>query len=224
LPAWRADLAHLSACLLAADGRPAEALAELRAAYAEGAWWHRRILLDDDDLAVLRDEPEFTDLARRSHARALAAGAHPLPPLVHRPAGPPRGLLVALHGAGEDPGDRRLPVVAAGFSAGGRRAMHWAVAGAPGGPLGFVAMAPAIRPSHIDAPLVASAAARGRTGMVIVGEDDDVREDAVATARQLQRPGVACRLEVVTGLGHAFSAGFSGELPAYLDAVAQPSI
>ncbi len=105
LDPWRSDLAHVAACLLAAAGRPAEALAELRAALDDGAWWHRRILLDDDDLAPLAELDGFAELVRRSGERAQAAADSAGAPIVQRPNGVPRGVLVALHGAGEDAAD-----------------------------------------------------------------------------------------------------------------------
>jgi dienelactone hydrolase len=261
LPSWRADLAHLAACLLGAAGRPAEALAELRSAFDAGAWWHRRILVDDDDLASLRDLPGFADLVERSHARALESGAAPRPPQVRRPAGAARGLLVALHGAGEDAddavtswsaavtagfvlvapdssqrntptyrswpdpatglrdlaaalaalpaGDQGLPLVAAGFSAGGRQAILWALAGEPGRPAGFIAVAPAIGPAHLDPTQVTAAVARGVTGTVLLGErDDDVRDDALPAIDGLHRAGLRCALDLIPGLGHAFPDDF----------------
>lgn len=265
LPGRRADLAHLAACLLGADGRPAEAMAELGAAFDAGAWWHRRILTEDDDLAGLGALAGFADLVERSHARASAAAPVRRPPLIHRPAGPARGVLVALHGAGEDAddaatswqsgvdagfvllaldssqrntptyrswpdpavgmadiaaaltsltdADRRLPLIAAGFSAGGRQAIQWALAGRPGRPAGFIAMAPAVGPAQVDPADLTRAVARGVTGTAIIGdEDDDVRDDAVPAIDALSRAGMACRLETVPGLGHAFPADFPHRL------------
>ncbi|GAB2934128.1 alpha/beta hydrolase [Streptomyces heilongjiangensis] len=102
LPLRRADLAHLTACLLALTGRPEDALAELRAALDDGAWWSPAILVEDDDLTAVRDLPGFDALLRESAARHAAAGSVPFPPLVRRPAGSSRGVLVALHGADQD--------------------------------------------------------------------------------------------------------------------------
>ncbi|MEE6258837.1 hypothetical protein [Plantactinospora sonchi] len=269
LPGWRSDLAHLAACLLSLAGRPAEALAELRAAYEAGGWWHRRILVDDDDLAPLRALDGFAELVERSHARATAAGQATRPPLLHRPAGPARGLLVALHGAGQDaddavaqwraaidagyvlmaldstqrntptyrswpdpevadrdvaealdrlpPADRALPLVTAGFSAGGRQAVRWALAAHPGTPVGFLAVAPAIGPDDLDPGWVPGAVARGLRGRVLLGaRDDDVRDDALAALDTLRRAGVDCRLDEVPELGHDFPADFARRLPKLL--------
>ncbi|GAA4445843.1 phospholipase [Phytohabitans houttuyneae] len=265
LPARRSDLAHLAACALALGGRPAEALAELRAAYEAGGWWHRRILTEDPDLAALAALPGFDDLVEDAHARATAPAAAGRPPLVHRPTGPARGVLVALHGAGEDAddavaawgaavdagfvllapdssqrntpayrswpdptvgladiaaalaalphADRDLPQVAAGFSAGARQAILWALAAHPGRPRAFVAVAPAITTDHLDQDQVTAAAARGLSGTAIVGAaDDDVRDGALPALEELRRAGVRCAIDVPAGLGHTFPPDFPARL------------
>ncbi|SDX99605.1 hypothetical protein SAMN05444365_101324 [Micromonospora pattaloongensis] len=271
LPAWRADLAHLAACLLAVSGRPDEALAELRTAFDVGGWWHRRILVDDEDLASVQELDGFAELVEESHARAVRASTEPRPPVLRRPAGPPIGVLVALHGAGQDADDamqqwqaavdagyvlvaiessqrhtptyrswpdpavgtrditaafatlpsdvQRLPLVVAGFSAGARQAMRWALAGWPGEPGRFIAVGPAIGPDHVDHRIAAAAAQRGLTGHVLLGAtDDDVREEALAAVDELRSAGVAPQLELVPGLGHAFPIDFDDRLRSMLAA------
>ncbi|GAA5023646.1 phospholipase [Actinopolymorpha pittospori] len=274
LPAWRADLAHLAACLLALGGRPEEAYEELRAAFAAGAWWHRRILLEDDDLADLAGIEGFADFVRESQARADAAADTTRPPLLRRPEGEPHGLLVTLHGAGEeaedaatewaaaldagcvllavdssqrntptyrswpdpevaardiatavaglDAADRDLPLVTGGFSAGARPAMRWALAGSPGTPVGFVAVAPAVFPTDLDPALVRAGADRGVPGVILLGEkDDDVGEGAQATYESLRQAGLACRLDVVPGLGHTYPDDFDVRLRIALSSLAR---
>jgi len=261
LPSWRADLSHQAACLLAASGHPREALDELRAAFGEGAWWHRRILVDDDDLAPLRDLDGYADLVERSHARALEAADTTRSPLVARPPGTPVGLLVTLHGAGDDASgaarqwqaavdagfvlvavessqrstpryrswpdpalaardldaavaglpatDRALPLVTAGFSAGGRQAILWALAGRPGAPVAFVTVAPAVWPDQVDDRHLADAVRRDVTGVILLGAaDDDVGEGALAMHARIRQAGLACRLDHVAGLGHGYPADF----------------
>ncbi len=106
LPTYGSDLAHLAACLHALAGNPAAALRDLQGAAADGAWWHPRLLLDDEDLAAVRGLPGFDDLVAGATARSTAAqaAAHARPPVVHRPVSPAttRGVLVVLHGAGQD--------------------------------------------------------------------------------------------------------------------------
>jgi dienelactone hydrolase len=108
LPGYLSDLAHLAACLHALAGDPVAALRELRDAAAVGAWWHPRLLLDDDDLDAVRGLPGFDDLVAEARVRSAAAQAavRDLPPVVRRPSTPhPHGLLVVLHGAGQDAAD-----------------------------------------------------------------------------------------------------------------------
>jgi predicted esterase len=105
LAPWRSDLAHLAACLLAAAGRPIEALQELQAALASGAWWHPRILVEDDDLAPLAELDGFAGLVAEARVRAESDPDMEVEPIVRRPSREPRGVLVALHGAGEDATD-----------------------------------------------------------------------------------------------------------------------
>ncbi|WP_192770144.1 serine aminopeptidase domain-containing protein [Plantactinospora soyae] len=266
LPDWRADLAHMAACLLVKDGRPAEAYAEMAAALAAGAWWHRRILVEDDDLAPLRELPDFAELVATAHDRAVAAASQARPPLVRRPLGEPVGVLVALHGAGEDaddaagawasavdvgwlllavestqrntptyrswpehevavrdveaalanltPAERALPLVSAGFSAGGRVAIRWALAGPA---VAFIAMAPAIDSEQVDASLAGAAVRRELSGHVVLGsEDGDVRDGALAAVATSREIGLVCVLDEVAGLGHAFPENFADRLPKLL--------
>lgn len=100
-----ADLAYAAACLLAVSGRPDQALARLLDAERQGAWWHRRLLAEDDDLAGLRALAGFAGLVERSQARAEQAQDEVVAPLVAEPAGPARGVLVVLHGADETAAD-----------------------------------------------------------------------------------------------------------------------
>lgn len=274
LPAWQADLAHLAACLLAVSGRPEDALTELQIAYEVGGWWHRRILVEDEDLASLRDLPGFAELVEASHARAMRACEEAPAPEIRRPPGSPIGLLIVLHGAGYSaeetawqwrtavdagyalvapessqrntpmyrswpdpaiatrdltnligalPDDlRRLPLTVAGFCAGGRQAIRWALAGWPGEPLQFIAVAPTISPEHINATIAAAAAERGLTGQVIVGENDDSRADALAALNTLRAAGLSPELDIVPGLGHALPDDFGTRLPLLLATPSAP--
>ncbi|MEW2119264.1 alpha/beta hydrolase [Streptomyces sp. NPDC005474] len=59
-----------------------------------------------------------------------------------------RDITTALTGLDET--DAALPLVAAGFSAGGRVAVLWALSGAAIRPSSFLAVAPALTPEHLD--------------------------------------------------------------------------
>lgn len=268
IPERTADLAYVAACLLAMSDRPEEAFERLLVAEASGAWWHRRLLAEDDDLAALHTLDGYQDLVARSHARAEAAQAEVTPPLIRAPDGPARGLLVALHGADEtaahalvewqsavdagfvlvaiessqrntpayrswpDPriadqdltaaydglpaAYRALPLVVSGFSAGGRQALRWALSATPGEPAAFVVLAPAVDPDRLPDP--AAAVARGCSGLIMLGtEDEDVNDDALATYRHLNDSGLQVRLEEIDGLGHRFPADFPTRLRSALE-------
>ncbi|WP_327696846.1 alpha/beta hydrolase [Streptomyces sp. NBC_00459] len=272
IPSRRADTAHLAACLLTLTGRAEDALAELRAALADGAWWSPAILVDDDDLAAVRDLEGFAPLLRESTARHVTATGVPLPPVVRRPQGAARGVLVALHGADQaatlaaeqwaaavdsglvlvavdssqrstplyrswpdtglgirditaalaelDATDRSLPLLAAGFSAGARVAVLWALSDAAVRPSGFLALGPALTPAHLDGEWRARAAGSAVRGRILVGEqDDDVTPEVFDAHKVLADAGADVTLETIPGVGHDFPADFPRSLPALLDSL-----
>jgi hypothetical protein len=102
LPALRSDTAHLAACLLALDGRPDEALAELRSAYDDGGWWARPLLEEDGDLAALARLDGFADLVDASDDRCRASQEAAQEMVVIGAVDEARAVLVALHGANGD--------------------------------------------------------------------------------------------------------------------------
>ena len=260
LPTYPSDLAHTAACLHALDGEPDAAMRALQSAAAEGAWWHPRLLVEDDDLASLRDRPGFADLVAEATARQAAAqaAAGPLPPVLRRPARPPTAVLVVLHGAGQDaaagaarwsaatdegllvvavdssqlstptfrtwpddaaaaadvaaalatlsPEERGLPVVAAGFSAGARAALLWALSGTPVPVAGVLAVAAAVWRDQV------AGLTHEPPGVVVIGDDDDLLASTAETVQDLP----TIRLEVVAGLGHDYPHDFDDWLRAAL--------
>ncbi|MFC0628076.1 serine aminopeptidase domain-containing protein [Kribbella deserti] len=257
LDPWQAELAHTEACLLGASDRPVEALEALRRAFAKGGWWHRRILAEDDDLAGLRDLPGFAEFVDQAEQRRADEGAVPGEHRLDVPAGTARGVLVALHGAGQRaeharsdwsaaldlgyavlavessqrmspmyrtwpdqeiaakdiaaamdtvPDDLRAgPVVAAGFSAGGRAALLWALTADPLPVAGVAVLAPAIGgielpPSRALEPAVAW-----------FGAEDELAEYAEAIQGL---PDFT--VEIIPGLGHVFPADFGDKLAGVL--------
>jgi dienelactone hydrolase len=266
LEPWRAELAHLEACLHGSLGDRDAALASLVGAHAAGAWWDPSVLVEDDDLASLGGVPAFTSLVESSRERWERANAVPDRggDRLALPSRTARGLVVALHGAEEDADDamtawggavdlgfvvlavrssqrtspayrswpdqdravaevadalaalpaatRALPVVAGGFSAGGRVALRWALSGAPCPAAGVVAVAPAWsgrvdgdRPEGLD------------PAVLVVGTDDDLHDDVAAAAADLAPVGF--ELHSVPGLGHRFPDDFTARLAALLDAI-----
>ncbi|RZT28396.1 hypothetical protein EV649_2173 [Kribbella sp. VKM Ac-2569] len=252
LEPWAAELAHLKACLLGADGDADGAMRVLQDASTAGAWWRSAILVDDD-LEALQDRAEFAELIKVSEARVAD---EPVPPLVVLPDGEPVGVVVALHGAGQRVGHARrdwggvvelgyalacvqssyrmspmyrtwpdpeqaradiaralaevagLPLIAAGFSAGGRVALDWALTGRPTAVAGVVALAPALRelPAYADGKL--------SPATIWIGTDDDLLEVVDGAASKLT--GFGCNIERLPGLGHTFPAGFDELLAGVL--------
>jgi predicted esterase len=113
----RGEIPFWMACALCRLGRADEALAVLREGNDGGLWWPAEWLLDDEDLAPLRGRhglEEVVAASRRLRAAHLAGSRAP-DPIVLSPAPPPGdtapargqapGLLVALHGWGEQAPD-----------------------------------------------------------------------------------------------------------------------
>jgi dienelactone hydrolase len=105
---------------------------------------------------------------------------------------------------------RDLPVIAAGFSAGGRVALLWALSATPSAVAGVVAVAPAVRgePTRTSGQILEPA-------LIIVGEDDDLVDDVVGAGRTLS--GAGFTTDVVAGLGHRFPDDFPRRLATALD-------
>jgi dienelactone hydrolase len=257
---WLAELTHLRACLLAVLGQPDQALAALQTAATTGAWWDDTLLTEDDDLATLQSLPGFADLLESS--RDARAGSRPesAEPVLRLPSGEVRGVVVALHGAGQrathaardwacvtslgcallcvessqlmspmyrtwpDPERSRddvaralshLPtelqsvdVIAAGFSAGGRVALDWALTAQPQPVAGVVVLAPALR------QLPAEAHGALEPAVVLMGTDDELREVVEEAGEQLRSLGVS--VELLPGVGHEFPADFADRLSEVL--------
>ena len=66
---------YFLACLAGGTNRPVEALGWLRKSIAENAWWYRPEVLEDDDLALLRDNAEFISLKAISDTRYADAAS-----------------------------------------------------------------------------------------------------------------------------------------------------
>ncbi|NEA33287.1 alpha/beta hydrolase [Streptomyces sp. SID13031] len=259
LEPWSAELAHLRACLLGSLGESTEALATLQQASDAGGWWEEGILTEDDDLAALQYLPAFQRLVELSRSRRVTSQDQPL---IRLPSGDadsvtrPRGVVVALHGAGQrashamrdwsgvleagyalvgvessqlmspmyrtwpDPVEavkdisraleqlpaelRGLPLIAAGFSAGGRVALNWAVEADPVPADGVVVLAPALRevPEKAQGPL--------SPATVLIGTEDELLEVVEAAEEQLAALGLT--VERLPRLGHEFPPDFAPQL------------
>lgn len=88
---------YFLSCLAGGSDRPAEALDWLRKSIAGHGWWYRPEVLEDDDLAPLKDDPDFCTLRSVSDARYAAAAAQARPRLSWERK-TAEGLLLAVHG------------------------------------------------------------------------------------------------------------------------------
>ncbi|MET9314731.1 phospholipase [Kribbella sp. NPDC003505] len=98
-----------------------------------------------------------------------------------------------------------LPVVAAGFSAGGRAAIDWALTCRPMAVAGVLAMAPALRELPAGAMPLSPAT-------IWIGAEDDLLDTVDGAAEQL----TGFTIERIPGLGHTFPADFADRLAAVL--------
>jgi predicted esterase len=98
------------------------------------------------------------------------------------------------------------PLVAAGFSAGGRVALDWALTAQPRPAAGVVVLAPAIR------ALPASAQGTLEPAVVWMGTEDDLREVVEEVGEQLSGLGVS--VEWLPGVAHEIPANFADLLEA----------
>jgi predicted esterase len=100
------------------------------------------------------------------------------------------------------------PVIAAGFSAGGRVALDWALTAQPQSVAGVVVLAPALR------QLPAEAHGALEPAVVLMGTDDDLREVVEEAGEQLRGLGVS--VEWLPGVAHEFPVDFADRLAQVL--------
>lgn len=88
---------YFLACLAGGADKPEAALGWLRTAISERGWWYRPEVLEDDDLAALKDHAEFAALKSLSRARYEDAVLKTKPVLswTRKSAS---NLLLAVHG------------------------------------------------------------------------------------------------------------------------------
>lgn len=101
-----------------------------------------------------------------------------------------------------------VPVIAAGFSAGGRAALDWALAAHPVKVTGAVLVAPALR------ELPAASAGTLSPATILIGADDDLLEVVDDAAARLTSFGFT--IERLHGLAHTFPADFFSRMEKIL--------
>jgi predicted esterase len=109
----------------------------------------------------------------------------------------------------EMPGELQgLPLIAAGFSAGGRVAVDWALTAEPVPVTGLIAVAPALR------QLPTAAAGSLSPATILIGTDDDLVETIDESASRLSALG--CTIRRLPDLGHEFPRDFAALLASTL--------
>lgn len=106
---------------------------------------------------------------------------------------------------------RGLPLIAAGFSAGGRVALDWALTGQPERAAGVVVLAPALRelPTEAQGPL--------SPATILIGTEDDLLEVVDEAAAQLTAFGLT--IQKLPALGHEIPADLTEHLRALLPGI-----
>ena len=96
-------LTFWQACLLGVSGRAEEALAALEEGLTRGLWWAPGMLADHD-LDSVRTLPSWDEVeARGEQAAAEVASQRPDPIVRGATSSTPKGTVITLHGAGNDP-------------------------------------------------------------------------------------------------------------------------
>ena len=106
---------------------------------------------------------------------------------------------------------RDLPLVAGGFSAGGRAALLWALSADPVPVAQLLVVAPSIRPEEQPGEPLGHV-----EGLVLLGSDDDLSGAVLVIADRLEAAGL--RLETVAGMAHDYPDDFAARLAAELRA------
>lgn len=260
LALWSAELAHFEACMYGSLGDADSALDVLQRASEAGAWWHDSLLLEDDDLAALRDRPELNQLVELSRDRKVSGQASwtiALPDTGR----PVSGVVVALHGTGQrasqaarvwapvvqlgfalvcvdssqldspqfrnwrerdlvirDIADaladlpdelRGLPVIAAGFSSGGRAALDWVLTAEPVAVRGVILLAPSL------GDLPTTPARQLSPATILIGTEDHALAGVERAADQLTSSGF--EIVLIPGLGHTAPPDLGDRLSSLLD-------
>jgi|LSQX01.1.fsa_nt_gb predicted esterase len=109
------------------------------------------------------------------------------------------------------------PLLMAGFSQGGALAIRASLDAA--GCAGFIAIVPGIREVKTFVEQVRDGRARGRRGCIITGDKDYGYARAVELAEAFLKNDFACKLIVVSGMGHAIPENFSPLLRQAVDFV-----
>lgn len=148
---------------------------------------------------------DWAGVLERGHALVCVQSSRRMSPKYHTWPDREQAIADIARALAQLPADLRgLPVVAAGFSAGGRAALDWALTAEPTPAAGVLVLAPALR------ELPDTAAGKLSPATIWIGADDDLLEVVDEMADRLTAFG--CTIEHLPGLGHAFPPGFANQL------------
>jgi predicted esterase len=122
-----------------------------------------------------------------------------------------RRQIVTIHSRLAD-GERRLPVVLAGYSQGARIAADWSLTGILPEVAGFVTLCPPDDRMPAVAGRNRAAAAPRIRGYILTGEHDDDRPGAERFAAELTANRIPVVLDVMSGMGHGYPPDFGERL------------
>lgn len=197
------ELVALSATRRSSDPRPA--LIRVPAGAVQGVV----VALHGAGQTAARAAEDWAGVLELGHALVCVESSQRMSPMYR--TWPERAAAVEdiARALGELPAELRgLPLIAAGFSAGGRAALDWAVTASPTAAAGVIVVAPALRelPAEPQGPLSPAA--------VLIGTDDDLLE--VVDEAEAQLTGFGLAIERVPGLDHEFPQDFAQRLEKLL--------
>lgn len=107
-------------------------------------------------------------------------------------------------------------LILAGASQGGMRAIEMALRGEPGNARAFIGVVAGLADLDLLEQTAEAAARRGVRGWLLTGDHDAAQQAVELLHAQLSGAGIACRLDVIPGLGHTFPQDFEDRLKAAL--------
>jgi predicted esterase len=123
-----------------------------------------------------------------------------------------RDIRLAFDQVVSEIGLDRQPVILAGASQGGSRAISMALAGEPVHAAGFIGVVASAPDPRVLAETIRASASRGLRGWLVTGDRDSTRDSILAFHSSITTLGLDCRLDDVAGLAHEYPSDFARRL------------
>jgi predicted esterase len=107
-------------------------------------------------------------------------------------------------------------LILAGASQGGMRAIEMTLRGEPGNARAFIGVVAGLADLDLLEETAKDAASRGVRGWLLTGDRDAAQQAVELLHAQLTGAGLACRIDVIPGLGHTFPQDFGERLRSAL--------